>query len=95
MRLALGTKLKRLEAEVLTLEQNIRSQGQGVFGRKSERLGRVVGKLDALSPLGVLARGYAIAQRLDSTVIKDAASLEENDELLLRFHRGETRVRVV
>lgn len=35
----------------------------------------------------MLARGYSITLK-DGKVVKDAASLSENDEILTRFYRG-------
>ncbi|RII27389.1 MAG: exodeoxyribonuclease VII large subunit [Geobacter sp.] len=47
------------------------------------------GKLEALSPLSTLARGYAIANRLpDGAVIRESGQLMAGDRLSLRFFRG-------
>ncbi|MEM1034645.1 MAG: exodeoxyribonuclease VII large subunit, partial [Myxococcota bacterium] len=46
-----------------------------------------VAQLDALSPLAVLARGYAIARR-EGHVITDASSLEMGDPLEVMLGRG-------
>jgi exodeoxyribonuclease VII large subunit len=53
-------------------------------------------RLDALSPLAVLARGYSITIRPDSgDVITDAGSVEMGDELQVRLFRGRLSCRVV
>jgi exodeoxyribonuclease VII large subunit len=52
-------------------------------------------RLQALSPLAVLQRGYSIARRAeDGTVIRDAADLKDGEYLRLTFARGTARVRV-
>jgi exodeoxyribonuclease VII large subunit len=52
-------------------------------------------RLQALSPLAVLHRGYSIARRADDgTVIRDSTSLRIGDDLRLVFARGTARVRV-
>lgn len=52
-------------------------------------------RLQALSPLAVLQRGYSIARRVeDGTVIRDAADLKDGERLRLTFARGTARVRV-
>ena len=52
-------------------------------------------RLQALSPLAVLQRGYSIARRVeDGTVIRDAADLKGGEHLRLTFARGTARVRV-
>jgi len=50
------------------------------------------GKLEALSPLATLARGYAIANRLpEGTVMRQSGQLAVGDRLSLRFFRGSAR----
>ncbi|MGD0949151.1 MAG: exodeoxyribonuclease VII large subunit [Candidatus Binatia bacterium] len=52
-------------------------------------------RLQALSPLAVLERGYSIARRVeDGAVIRDAAALKDGECLRLTFARGTARVRV-
>jgi exodeoxyribonuclease VII large subunit len=51
-----------------------------------------VGKLDALSPLGVLARGYLIARQEDGRLATRAATLSPGDPLSLRFADGTVKV---
>ena len=60
-------------------------------GRQS--LSLTAGKLSALSPLGVLERGYSIVLRRDSPV-RRADELAVGDELTLRFAKGEVQARV-
>jgi exodeoxyribonuclease VII large subunit len=57
-----------------------------VDGRRAE-LGRLVAQLDALSPLAVLARGYAMVQHGDA-IVRDAADVHERDRLRVRLARG-------
>ena len=56
-----------------------------------EGLGR---RLDVLSPLATLQRGYAIAEREDGHVVAHAAEVETGDALAVRFQDGRTRVHV-
>lgn len=52
-------------------------------------------RLEVLSPLKTLARGYAIASRETvRSVVSDAASLTIGEHLRVKFHRGEARCRV-
>ncbi|HWP93915.1 MAG TPA: exodeoxyribonuclease VII large subunit [Thermodesulfobacteriota bacterium] len=53
------------------------------------------GKLDALSPLKVLERGYSITQMLPSMrVIRESKELQSGDQVLIRFHSGKARCSV-
>jgi exodeoxyribonuclease VII large subunit len=51
-------------------------------------------RLDALSPLAVLGRGYAIVEELDGHVRSDAAALAVGEEVRLRMRDGRAQVRV-
>ena len=60
-----------------------------------ERLGVAAASLDALSPLGVLQRGYAIAQDAAGRPLRDAASVDEGDAVSVRLAKGRLNTRVV
>lgn len=52
-------------------------------------------RLQALSPLAVLQRGYSITRRADDgNVVRDATTLRTGDALRVKFARGMARVRV-
>ncbi|MBV5341352.1 MAG: exodeoxyribonuclease VII large subunit [Deltaproteobacteria bacterium] len=72
---------------------------EGLLNQRMELLRQGFGdnaaRLEVLSPLKTLARGYAIATHgSDGTVVTDAASLATGEQLLLRLHRGQARCRV-
>ncbi len=57
--------------------------------------GALAGKLDALSPLKVLDRGYSVTYKLpEKSVVKDSARLEKGDEVLIGFNKGTARCKV-
>ena len=58
------------------------------------RLAVAVASLDALSPLAVLKRGYALAVDARGKLLLDARAVEPGDELHLRLARGRVRCRV-
>ena len=46
-------------------------------------------RLDDLSPLTSLARGFALVEKIaDRHLVRDSADLEEGEKLQLRFRRG-------
>ena len=59
-----------------------------------ERLGRAAVSLDALSPLAVLQRGYAIAQDASGKPVRDAASMSVGDQMSVRVAKGKLNTRV-
>ena len=58
--------------------------------RRRAVLEQMMGKLDALSPLRVLERGYTIvrAGAEGETVIRSAAQVRTGQELKITFHDG-------
>jgi len=60
-----------------------------------KRLKGTAGKLDALSPLAVLERGYSISRRLpDMKIIKDISDVETGGQVNVKLHKGELVCRV-
>jgi exodeoxyribonuclease VII large subunit len=52
------------------------------------RLGLAATSLDALSPLAVLQRGYAIAETADGRLLRDATAVSLGDKVQVRLARG-------
>src|ERR1041384_6552093 len=59
-----------------------------------ERLGLAAASLDALSPLGVLQRGYAIAQDASGKLLRDAGSVSPGDAVSVRLQKGRLATRI-
>ena len=62
-------------------------------GRERERFARLAAGLDAMSPLKVLGRGYAIARRADGGLVRSVHDVAPGDALSLRVADGEIRCR--
>jgi len=52
-------------------------------------------QLQALSPLAVLGRGFALARREGGAVVRDAGEIAPGERLDVRFARGGARVEVL
>jgi exodeoxyribonuclease VII large subunit len=57
-------------------------------------LDRRTASLEALSPVAILNRGYALVFDADGRLVKDAARLNAGDDLSARLARGRVRARV-
>lgn len=73
---------------------------QGAVGvalrRRAADLSRVAARLDALSPLGTLARGYSICRREDDrTILQDAAEVRAGERVVVHLHKGCLRCSVI
>jgi exodeoxyribonuclease VII large subunit len=63
--------------------------------RAKMKLGRCAGRLDTLSPLGVLSRGYAVCWTEDRTrAIRDAADVSTGDTVHVTLSRGAITAKV-
>jgi exodeoxyribonuclease VII large subunit len=90
LRSALTTAQAKLESLQRARDQFMTSRLETAKGK----LGLAAAALDAMSPLRVLERGYAIAHDRDGHVVRDASSLTTGDELRLRLWKGELDCRV-
>ena len=64
------------------------------MGGQRERLARLSAALDAMSPLKVLGRGYAIAQKGDGGVIASVKDAGPGEQFSLRLSDGALSCRV-
>ena len=56
---------------------------------KADSLEQIIAKLDTLSPLKTLSRGYAIISNDDGKIIKSAKNLKSNDNIKIKLMDGE------
>ena len=92
---ALPARLTREEQKLTVLRQRLLAAGQGGLHRRRLRFAQTVATLDAISPLRVLARGYAVATKgRRGAVVTDAAALKAGDTLHIRFAKGAADCRV-
>lgn len=92
---ALPARLTREEQKLTVLRQRLLTAGQGGLHRRRLRFAQTVATLDAISPLRVLARGYAVATRgKRGAVVTDAAALKAGETLHIRFAKGAANCRV-
>jgi len=81
-------RLLRDQAALEKLDARLATAMQEALRRRRRALDTRMGKLDALSPLRVLDRGYAIATRQDGHALRDVSEIAEGDELTLRLRSG-------
>lgn len=72
----------------------LREAGGRLLRPAEATVGRLAASLEALSPLAVLARGYAIARDGEGRVVKAARELEAGDEVRVLLGEGAFRARV-
>jgi exodeoxyribonuclease VII large subunit len=82
-------------ARLHELRGRLRARGRALCARQRAHLSEHAARLNALSPLAVLSRGYAIAlhERTGRALLR-SGDARADDALRLRLHEGELRVRV-
>ena len=80
----------RLSERENSLEQGIQKN----IEIKKNQLLRMSARMEALSPLAVLSRGYAVVSKEGSTVTR-AAHLKAGDRLTVRFADGQIKALVL
>ena len=85
----------RLDARNAELRIRLRHALQRCVQASTHRLHLAQHKLDAVSPLATLARGFAVVTRADGSVITDAGAVAVGAEIHARLHRGALRARVI
>ena len=78
---------QRRQALLLIKNRLIAAQTQGVE-RKKRRFVEQTAKLDAMSPLKVLTRGYAMAQTADGNVLRSVAQVELGQRIKVSLADG-------
>lgn len=84
----LKARFVRAEADLARLKQKLDVEIADKISDKNERFALAISKLDALSPLAVLNRGYALAQKESGEIVRDAAQIETGERLRVRVANG-------
>lgn len=76
------------------LEHRLRLAQTRHHEARQHALGLTLTRLNAISPLATLSRGYSITQRAHGEVVVDARQVQIGERLTTRLHRGEVIVEV-
>jgi len=88
-------KLRETQQHVDELSVDLVRRWRDRIRQLKDRLVQGGGRLDALSPLAVLDRGYSIAHKIpEEKLVKDTASLDIGDFLRVTFAKGKAICRV-
>ena len=70
------------------LENRLLSAQSGNVARNRQRFVAQVSKMDAMSPLKVLTRGYAMVARQDGTIVRSVADVKPKEPIAVRVSDG-------
>jgi exodeoxyribonuclease VII large subunit len=85
LRLMLGGVRKELNAQVAAMAAAVRD----LLLRRRSRLERLTSQMEALSPVAILERGYALVFDASGKLVKDAERLNVGEDIKARVARGE------
>ena len=89
------TRLAVLRQRLTALDDRLRQAPSRQLALRREHLAGLALTLDALSPLGTLARGYAILRRGDTgELIRDASQVAVGELIAARLGRGNLTARI-
>jgi exodeoxyribonuclease VII large subunit len=87
--LDLWHRLARLQGRLASADAALRTRLADRVHAADVRIRGAAGRLDSLSPLGVLGRGYALCWRDGTTtLVRDAAEMEPGDAVRVTLRRG-------
>jgi len=90
LRLVLGGVRKELDAKVAAMAAVVRN----LLLHRRARLDRLTSQMEALSPVAILERGYALVFDASGKLLKDADRVKPGDEITARLARGEISAQV-
>ena len=82
------TVIARERAAVARLSDRIGAVVHTLLAKRASSLEAYGARLDAMSPLKVLGRGYAVATRADGRAIRDASDVVPGDRIAIRARRA-------
>jgi exodeoxyribonuclease VII large subunit len=90
-----GRRLREHQQRLDELAVDLVRRFRDRLRRHRDRLARSAGRLEALSPLACLERGYSITHKLpEERIVKDASTIDIGDRLRITFTTGKALCRV-
>ena len=77
------------------LESRLVSAQNRILARQNQRYVALVSKLDAMSPLKVLTRGYAVVSDEEGHILRSVGEVTPGDKITVRLSDGEFRANAV
>ena len=71
------------------------ASSQQLLAGKKQKFISLTAKLDAMSPLKVLSRGYSVTHRADGSVLRASSEVAPGDEITVRLLHGSVRAEVL
>ncbi|MGG0740102.1 exodeoxyribonuclease VII large subunit [Niallia taxi] len=86
--------LHNAEKDRVNLEKNLIRNMNLIHQKKSHMFQSIIGKMDALSPLKIMERGYNLAYSPEGKLISSINQVKEDEQIELRLSDGTVEARV-
>ena len=90
--------LQKINERYISIDMKVKQMQNSVNNKVKDnktKMVELITKLDTLSPLKTLTRGYSLTTSLDGKIIKSVKNINKDDELVLRFQDGSANVKVI
>jgi exodeoxyribonuclease VII large subunit len=87
-------RLRTLRDRIADLYRALQEKINRIVRDKQGLLEMETKRLDALSPLAVISRGFSLCRAPDKTIIREISQVEVGDPVNLLLHKGELLCRV-
>ncbi len=88
------TRLNENRKELLYISERLENLTVNAVNENKNKLGALAGKLDVLSPLSVVSRGYALAEN-KGKIVKSTADVSVDDDISLKVSDGVITAKVL
>ena len=90
--------LQKINEKYITIDMKIKQMQNSInsiIKDERTRMVELITKLDTLSPLKTLARGFSLTTDSNGKIIKSVKNVKKDDELVVRFQDGSSNVKVL
>ena len=87
-------RLKLMEEKIIGLRNRADRAAISCLDKNSAKLAEKIGRLESLSPLKVMARGYSLVFKNDR-LVRSSDEVSEGDQITLRFGNGGAEAEIV
>ena len=82
-------RVKNLRSVISEIKRRLSQSGKFSVEIQRQRVAVILGKLDSLSPLSILQRGYSITRKLPLLqILREATHVEQGDQVEVTLYRG-------